>query len=109
MAGKLEPYYVGELVSLQKDGVSGHFRMKVTICKVKAIGPGGHPVEHKLDMKQRLVVNLANEEAHLENYCSTCGYAYTWEQGRKATSEEMEGCRAGKIPAKETKKTVNFA
>jgi hypothetical protein len=98
-----ETYRKEEEISFQGDGVSAHTRTPVTECKVKARGPGGKMIAHKLNMKQRLVVSHQNKETHKENYCATCNRVYTWQDGRAATDEEL-----ATLPEKDTKHTVNF-
>jgi hypothetical protein len=55
---------------------------------------------HALVIVEVPVVNLGYEEHHIENRCKECGFVYGWVKGRRATAEEMEAARAGKIQLK---------
>ncbi len=58
----------------------------------------GESIRHQVVEGVKLVVKLEYGEAHQEHYCVTCGAAYSWTDGRLATSQELEDARAGKIP-----------
>jgi hypothetical protein len=57
---------------------------------------------HKLDETTRLVINVGYEEAHDEHYCKNCGMVYSWTSGRKASPDEIQQAKDGKLPQKQT-------
>jgi len=56
---------------------------------------------HDLLEAARLVINIGYEEAHQEHYCKTCGFVYSWTDGRAVTSQELADAKAGKLPLKQ--------
>ncbi len=103
----LASFEKGAQLGLQADGVSAHARRQVKVCpSYSANMTTGQRDDHNLDEKTRPVVNPATLEWHVETYCGSCGTAFTWSEGRSATTEEMVKFREGKIRAPERRKVM---
>jgi len=90
----------GQAIYPPTKGSVAHYLRPVKYCWNEILNPEtGVYTGHALDMKVRLVVDVAKEEAYDENYCAGCDSPYTWTNGKHASPQQLQDARDGKIPA----------
>jgi len=98
-------FEANELVTHTTASATAPLRWKVEMCWNETEDPISHDHQsHPLEMVKVPVVNLAYEEWHNEHRCKTCGMAYSWTDGRRATPAEIEAAKQGKMELKTTDK-----